>query len=256
MARARRRDTVERRRMRQAVIAAVLLHLCLLLVVEFVPFSEHAGQGGDHRLTVVMEPPVAGSGSGDGPRASRSGENVLHIEQAPAEQSSAERETVAKAAPPQTAAADATSGKPARAQSGTGDSERLARSEAESSESSSSAGTGLPDHSLDSMAGAGDPDGPLTEGSAVDALVEDIYRRLQDNLVYPMAARRRNVQGIVIVRIQVEPDGSLGSREVEGSSGYSMLDRAALDSLERIFPISHRAGGPVAITVRIEYSLT
>lgn len=104
--------------------------------------------------------------------------------------------------------------------------------------------------------GAGEEPGPITNGVHVDAVVADLYRRLQDHLVYPMAARRRNAEGTVTVTIEVQADGSLGSHEVAGSSGHTVLDRAALESLQRVFPIVHSAGRPLRITVRIQYSLT
>lgn len=251
---ARRRDTVDGRRMRQAVIAAVLLHLCLFLVIELVPSGDQAGQGGEDRLTVVMEPPGAGRQSGDNSAMSDSKEGSSDTEEASRQREVSAREDSGNQAlvqPADNSLESETGEEPA---TGTDSEEHIAESGSEGEELASipraaaQQGFAAPDD--------GPAAGPLTNGADVDALVADLYRRLQDQLIYPMAARRRNVEGVVTVTIQVESDGSLGSHEVAGSSGHSMLDRAALDSLERVFPISHQAGRPLLITVRIEYSLT
>ncbi|TVR31696.1 MAG: TonB family protein [Spirochaetaceae bacterium] len=257
MVAARRRDTVDRRRMRQAVVTALLLHLCLFLVIEFVPSADEAGQGGDDRLTVVMEPPGAARQSAAGSAVSGTRDGNADTEQISAERevSAAKDNGEQTVVEPADNSLDSEDTEAAEEPATAADSEdQVAESESEGDERAPIGGAAAPRDSA--VAGDGPAAGPLTNGADVDALVADLYRRLQDQLIYPMAARRRNVEGVVTVRIQVESDGSLGSHEVAGSSGHSMLDRAALDSLERVFPISHQAGRPLLITVRIEYSLT
>ena len=250
---ARRRDRVDRRRMRQAVVTALLLHLCLFLVIELVPSGNQAGQGGEDRLTVVMEPPGAGRQSGDDSAMSDSKDGSPDTEQTSRQREVSARQDSGNQALVQPADNSLESEAAEEPATGADGEDHIAESGSEGEERASIPGAAAP---RDFAApGDGPAAGPLTNGADVDALVADLYRRLQDQLIYPMAARRRNVEGVVTVRIQVESDGSLGSHEVAGSSGHSMLDRAALDSLERVFPISHQAGRPLLITVRIEYSL-
>lgn len=57
------------------------------------------------------------------------------------------------------------------------------------------------------------------------------YRR------YPAAARARREQGVVHVRFRINREGRLLSTEVLRSSGSTVLDRAALDTLRRAQPL-------------------
>jgi len=49
--------------------------------------------------------------------------------------------------------------------------------------------------------------------------------------VYPAAARRRGLQGLVVLLVRVLPDGSAGALSVAESSGHDLLDQAALDAV-------------------------
>ena len=51
---------------------------------------------------------------------------------------------------------------------------------------------------------------------------------LTDNIVYPIVAREKGLQGRVIVSFVVEPDGSITNIKVAKSSKFSILDEEAL----------------------------
>lgn len=61
-------------------------------------------------------------------------------------------------------------------------------------------------------------------------LLADLARYFE----YPALARLRGWQGTVVVGLRVEPDGQLDKIEIAHSSGYALLDQAALDSLRRV----------------------
>jgi protein TonB len=48
---------------------------------------------------------------------------------------------------------------------------------------------------------------------------------------YPDAARREGVEGVVLVKALVQPDGGIGAVEVERSSGHAVLDQAAVQAI-------------------------
>ena len=50
---------------------------------------------------------------------------------------------------------------------------------------------------------------------------------------YPAASRKRGEQGVVLLKIEVLTNGRVGQAEVEKSSGYALLDEAALATVER-----------------------
>ena len=69
---------------------------------------------------------------------------------------------------------------------------------------------------------------------------------------YPAAARRRGIEGEVLVRVAVGLDGRAERVEVLRSSGSGLLDEAAVEALERWrFEPARAAGQPVAATVDI-----
>ncbi|WP_025323815.1 TonB family protein [Deferrisoma camini] len=75
---------------------------------------------------------------------------------------------------------------------------------------------------------------------------------------YPRLARRRGWQGVVRLRVRVSPDGRVLDASVEQSSGYRVLDRAALEAVRgwRFRP-AVRGGEPVAseVVVPVRFSL-
>jgi protein TonB len=54
-----------------------------------------------------------------------------------------------------------------------------------------------------------------------------VQSKIDSHKQYPMAARRRNIQGQVGVRFILRGDGSVHSIQITQSSGQSLLDDAA-----------------------------
>lgn len=50
---------------------------------------------------------------------------------------------------------------------------------------------------------------------------------------YPLAARRQGIEGRVLLAAHVRADGSCGDVKLKQSSGHSLLDRAALETVKR-----------------------
>lgn len=76
--------------------------------------------------------------------------------------------------------------------------------------------------------------------------------------VYPFVARRRGIEGRVVLRVRVHPDGTAGRIEVARSSGHRRLDDAARDAVMRWrFIPAARQGVTVAadLLVPIRFSL-
>jgi protein TonB len=76
---------------------------------------------------------------------------------------------------------------------------------------------------------------------------------------YPVEARRQGLEGKVLLRVTVAPDGRITSVTVVESSGHSVLDRSARDTVARRwrFTPARRATGAVASVydVPIEFKL-
>lgn len=90
----------------------------------------------------------------------------------------------------------------------------------------------------------------MTVGQDADSSV----RPMPDNPKphYPPFARRLGYEGRVVVRILVLPTGTVGTASIERSSGYAVLDEAALAAIKRWrFRPAQRAGQPVDATLNV-----
>lgn len=69
---------------------------------------------------------------------------------------------------------------------------------------------------------------------------------------YPESARRRGWEGLVLLTVSVRADGLVEEVRLKTSSGYSMLDERALETVRgwRFSP-AQRGGSPVAATVDV-----
>ncbi len=67
---------------------------------------------------------------------------------------------------------------------------------------------------------------------------------------YPSMAQRRRLEGVVVLKFQVLPDGSVGDIFVDKSSGYSVLDEAAMEGIKdwTFYPAT-KNDRPVAVTI-------
>jgi len=64
---------------------------------------------------------------------------------------------------------------------------------------------------------------------------------------YPPLAREKGYEGTVTLRVLVREDGRVGKLSIDRSSGYEILDRAAVDSVrDWTFLPAQKDGRPVA----------
>ena len=83
-----------------------------------------------------------------------------------------------------------------------------------------------------------------------------LQQLIEEKRRYPLAARRRNIEGSVEFSVHVNREGSLGKLSLNSSSGSRILDEAAEDLLERVFPVDYPLHKNVRTTIRIIYKLT
>ena len=87
---------------------------------------------------------------------------------------------------------------------------------------------------------------------------KDIVVRISKAKRYPNLARKKKIEGEVLVRFTIDRYGNVLNREVEKSSGWPVLDNAALkvfDDLEKLpTPPNHLAGDDFTLMVPLRYS--
>jgi len=97
---------------------------------------------------------------------------------------------------------------------------------------SGSSGVGSGGTGLASRGGPG-------EGGSGDGgtdILRSIRRQIEQNKVYPDAARREGLQGTVELRFRMAGDGSVEAVEILRSSGFEILDEASQQTIRRAAP--------------------
>ena len=90
-------------------------------------------------------------------------------------------------------------------------------------------------------------------------VISIIYKELNQYFVYPKLAQKHNWQGKVLLSLRVRSNGEINNIHVFTSSGYSVLDQAAINALMKVkyLPkISSWLRGDINIKLPVIYKLT
>lgn len=91
--------------------------------------------------------------------------------------------------------------------------------------------------------------------STADAAPEPARILSNPKPAYPRQARRRGLEGRVLLEVEVQADGRPGRIDIVASSGHSILDQAALEGLRQWrFQPARRGGRSVDATLRVPVS--
>ncbi len=113
------------------------------------------------------------------------------------------------------------------------------------------AATGRPDRQPGPVPVAAEDAAPSSPAPAGIRQARPLYR-YNPPPGYPALARHRGWQGVVRIRVRVRSDGSVAAATVSSSSGYDLLDRAALAAIRRWhFEPGTRDGRPVESEVLV-----
>jgi protein TonB len=98
----------------------------------------------------------------------------------------------------------------------------------------------------------------ITHADTDRHLRNSVMELITRELTYPAIARRKGWQGVVKLEVHIEPDGSITDLQVEETSGYVILDKAAMHCLQLAsIPDATRwlQGQAIDIVVPVEYRL-
>ena len=90
-------------------------------------------------------------------------------------------------------------------------------------------------------------------------VISIIYKELQPYFSYPKQAVRRNWQGKVLLSLQVTSSGQIKRIQITKSSGYNLLDQAAIKALRRIENLPYASNWlatDIELNLPIIYKLT
>jgi protein TonB len=71
-------------------------------------------------------------------------------------------------------------------------------------------------------------------GSALQGYLGNVRQLLERQKKYPWMARRRHLQGVVIIMFTIAAGGQIESSRIRRSSGHDLLDKAARETLHRV----------------------
>ncbi len=98
---------------------------------------------------------------------------------------------------------------------------------------------------------------PVAKEPAVDfsSVIQGIRKKIIQKKIYPYAARKKGIQGIVFILLKLDEQGYLIELRITQSSGYKILDKAAVSLIKKVVPYEHGTGQPISIEIPIKYSL-
>ncbi len=105
---------------------------------------------------------------------------------------------------------------------------------------------------------------PQTNFMSMDEVNVRVISKLKGDIHqyfnYPLMAKKRGWEGEVHLDIEVTPQGEIANVVIRQSSGYTLLDKAALNSIKRIGHINDAvkwlAGRHLSTTIPVIYKLT
>lgn len=83
-------------------------------------------------------------------------------------------------------------------------------------------------------------------------------QRIQELVVYPLAARRRGLAGRVEIELLLEPSGRVRDVAIVASSSHALLDEAAVDAVRSLQPVplpEHLPRRPLRVRLPVVFQL-
>ena len=100
---------------------------------------------------------------------------------------------------------------------------------------------------------------PSTQGSPADYF-RKVRMMIESNKRYPLDARRRRIEGRVVVRFIIETDGRVTNVSPAKKSQYGLLNEAAMESVKASSPFPKPPkdlfSGPIPLEISIVFELT
>lgn len=93
--------------------------------------------------------------------------------------------------------------------------------------------------------------GSSPDPNSFQSVVSEIRAKVEKFKKYPEAARRLHLGGKAVVRFGIDQNGALAFLEVMQSSGSTLLDEAALDTVRRAAPYP-KFSSPLSLALRFE----
>jgi len=87
-------------------------------------------------------------------------------------------------------------------------------------------------------------------------ILNELRSMILEGIVYPPLARRRGLEGRVVLSLTIDRDGAARVLYIGESSGHSILDRAAAKLVSGLLPLARGPSQPLTVDIPITYRLT
>lgn len=94
-----------------------------------------------------------------------------------------------------------------------------------------------------------------TDNVLQERLKITLQQALAEHFSYPLLARRRGWQGEVVLSFRLEADGRILDARIARSSGYGVLDHAALSALGKVKRLQHGLSRSLTLQLPVIYRL-
>lgn len=88
-----------------------------------------------------------------------------------------------------------------------------------------------------------------------EAYQDIVDRKIRGSVQYPARAKKRNLQGRVVITVTIDAEGGIAALAVTQSSGHKVLDRAVLKAVRESAPFSSPPDGTVTVIIPIQFRL-
>ncbi len=82
-----------------------------------------------------------------------------------------------------------------------------------------------------------------------------IRKRIEQHKKYPLRAKLHRLEGKVLIRFVLNPDGQVSSLDIRGSSGHDCLDKAAIEAVRLASPMPPSPGGTLSSAISMELTI-
>ncbi|MGL4987320.1 MAG: energy transducer TonB [Treponemataceae bacterium] len=86
-------------------------------------------------------------------------------------------------------------------------------------------------------------------------VILEINKKINENHFYPERARKRNIEGVVFLKLVISLEGNLVFCEIIQSAGKEILDSSAIKLVKSIFPLDTKPYALSEVSVSVRYEL-
>jgi len=86
-------------------------------------------------------------------------------------------------------------------------------------------------------------------------IIQAFIRKVETNKHYPYIARKKGIEGVVVILVHLDENGNPKTISIRSSSGSEILDRSALELIKKACPFRHNLSAELKVEIPVAYRL-